>query len=429
MPVFLVASLSVHAVVLASLPAKIPTVPDLVEVVLQAQDAALPGPGAEATDGAGRRGPSSRRATAPEVVLPVVAMSQASSALDHGTPGRATSSGGSISILLADHDDDITVAEQMPNHASVTQFQRIRTAEDRASFIDDRLTPHPADATTLTSGEGRERAEMRARAQSAPAGVPVEPVAVGSTPAPPDPPHNVVPGGEGASPPPRPEPAPAGDAEQLSMRQGAAGGGDSGPPIDGAAVGFARPDLHRGRPAVPARDREGRLRDNRWSELLVSTLRSGWTTASDPGGGAGSGSGAAEGGRGAGRRGAGDGGRSAAGAGQGDETWVSLNTPDPRFMAFFRDIHRKVDPLWRNAFPRDAALALEQGTCIVGFTVHRNGSVTGVHVRRRSGFPEFDRRVADAVRQAAPFSPIPSSLGVDRLLVTAPFEFSNPLFR
>ena len=98
-------------------------------------------------------------------------------------------------------------------------------------------------------------------------------------------------------------------------------------------------------------------------------------------------------------------------------------------MEFFRDIHRKVDPLWRDAFPRGATFALEQGTCIVGFTVHRNGSVSGVHVRRRSGFPEFDRRVTQAILHAAPFSPIPSALGVDRLLVTAPFEFSNPLFR
>lgn len=213
------------------------------------------------------------------------------------------------------------------------------------------------------------------------------------------------------------------------MRQGIADGSADGPPVTGAAVAFARPDLHRGRPAVPSQERGGRLRDNRWSELLVSTLRTGWTTASDPGGGSGRGQGASEGGQGAGRRGQGEGGRSAAGAGDGEETWVSLNTPDPRFMAFFRDIHRKVDPLWRNAFPREATFDLEQGTCIVAFTVHRNGTVTGVHVRRRSGFPEFDQRVRDAIVRAAPFSPIPSSLGVDRLLVTAPFEFSNPLFR
>jgi TonB family protein len=432
-PVFLVASLGVHAILLASLPAEVPSAQDLVEVVLQAADGPSAGAQAAGTPGTEQRGDTSRRAMAlDDVRLPVLAESRASSALDHGAPGRAETSGGTISILLADRDQDITVAEQLPNHASVSQLQRIRTAPDRSSLIDDRLTPNPADATTLTSGRGTVRREVRARAANAASGVSTEALAVASSPAPEEPAHArdyEGPGGEGASPPPPPTPAPAGAAEEVPMRQGIAGGGGDGPPVNGAAVAFARPDLHRGRPAVPSQERDGRLRDNRWSELLVSTLRTGWTTASDPGGGAGPGQGASEGGPGAGRRGEGDGGRSAAGAGEGEETWISLNTPDPRFMAFFRDIHRKVDPLWRNAFPREAALALEQGTCIVGFTVHRNGTVTGVHVRRRSGFPEFDQRVRDAILRAAPFSPIPSSLGVDRLLVTAPFEFSNPLFR
>jgi len=429
-PIFLVASLGVHAVLLASLPAELPLGPDLVEVVFQTAGGPAAGDDAAGTTGAETRGGASRRAAAlDEVRLPVVTESRTSSALDHGEPGRAETSGGTISILLADRDQDITVAEQLPNHATVSQLQRIRTAPDRSSLIDDRLTPNPADATTLTSGHGAATRQMRARSRTAATGVPAEALAAASSPAPVEEPQAIVPGGEGATPPPPPTPAPAGAEDDVPVRQGVADGGANGPAIDGAAVAFARPDLHRGRPAVPSQDREGHLRDNRWSELLVSTLRTGWTTASDPGGGAGRGAGASEGGRGAGRRGQGDGGRSAAGAGQGEDTWVSLNTPDPRFMAFFRDIHRKVDPLWRNAFPREAVLALEQGTCIVGFTVHRNGTVSGVHVRRRSGFPEFDQRVREAIVRAAPFSPIPSSLGVDRLLVTAPFEFSNPLFR
>jgi protein TonB len=330
--------------------------------------------------------------------------------------------------LLADRDWDITVAEQIPNHPTVSQFQRIRTAPDRSSFVDDRTTPHPAEATTLTSGHGRADEQLRARARVAVAGASATPLAEASTPAA-EPASPPLQGGEGTSVQAPPSPAPDGAAEATPIAQGAADGSTAGAPIDGTAVGFFRPELHRARPAVPSQEREGHLRDNRWSQLLVSTLRTGWTTASDPGGAEGAAHGAATGGQGAARHGEGDGGRSAAAGAIGDETWISLNSPDPRFMDFFRNIHRKVDPLWRNAFPHDAEVALEQGVCIVGFTVHRNGSVTGVHVRRRSGFPEFDRRVQDAIRRAAPFGPIPSSLGVERLLVTAPFEFSNPMFR
>lgn len=436
MPLFLGLSLGVHLGALLSLPSRVPEDPVVIEIVRgpRSRGGGPAARGDSVGEGSGQRSPADR------VRLPVVAESRASSALDSGEPGASEAAGGAISVLLADRDQDITIAEQLPNNFAVTQFQRIATARDRSSLIDDRLTPNPADDTLLLSGRGRTRDMMPARAANGAVGIFEEPETLRAAPSG----GSRSPAGAGDGGLPRwsgdhgpmsglanePPPSPSGRALEPELQRGVANGTRTGSAeAQGAAVVHARPDLHPGRPATPSEDRQGRLRDNRWSQLLVSTFNHGWVTASDPGGGQGEASGAGSGGRGAGRSGRGNGGRSAAGAGAGDETWISLNSPDPRFMAFFRDIHRKVDPLWRDAFPRDAELGLEQGTCIIGFTVHRDGHVSGIHVRRRSGFPEFDRRVQEALRRAAPFRPIPSSLGVDRLLVTAPFEFSNPMVR
>ncbi|MGZ3407566.1 MAG: energy transducer TonB family protein, partial [Polyangia bacterium] len=45
-----------------------------------------------------------------------------------------------------------------------------------------------------------------------------------------------------------------------------------------------------------------------------------------------------------------------------------------------------------------------------------------------SGFDKFDNNVVAAIKKAAPFAPLPETLGSE-LRVTAPFEGSNPAIR
>jgi protein TonB len=116
------------------------------------------------------------------------------------------------------------------------------------------------------------------------------------------------------------------------------------------------------------------------------------------------------------------------GVGEGEifDFWTS----DPRLVPYFRQLHARIDPLWVNAFPRSALLELKQGTVILQFTVSADGRVSVQWPPLRpSGVDEFDRNCADAVRRAAPFPPIPASLGVSSLTVRAPFVASNPIVK
>lgn len=97
--------------------------------------------------------------------------------------------------------------------------------------------------------------------------------------------------------------------------------------------------------------------------------------------------------------------------------------------AYMRKLYDKV--LSRVRFPPRLAVELEQGEVMVTFTLHRDGSVTGVKIARSSGFREFDAALIEAIRDAAPFGPVPKTLSGDRASfpVKTPFTFDNPLIR
>ena len=88
----------------------------------------------------------------------------------------------------------------------------------------------------------------------------------------------------------------------------------------------------------------------------------------------------------------------------------------------------KVHPLWANAFPKWAIAEGLQGTAIVTFTIEADGSVSSATVSRPSGVAEFDANVRAAVLRAAPFGPLPASLG-PRFRWSMPFVAKNEAVR
>jgi protein TonB len=109
-----------------------------------------------------------------------------------------------------------------------------------------------------------------------------------------------------------------------------------------------------------------------------------------------------------------------------DARTLALATYQRVYDRYLQGVRDKVDPLWE--FPRELAVRMEQGDVLVGFTIRKNGSVTDVRVLKASGFDKFDKNVVAAIKRAAPFGPLPETLGSE-LRVTAPFEGSNPAIR
>jgi TonB family protein len=331
-----------------------------------------------------------------------------------------TSSVREPALNLADDDERMRLSPDPIDRLDRDQLQRLRAARVRASWEDRRSTTHPAELTLVVNGTGSVR-ERRAESRI-------------------DPSRGAL-----ASPPPRVRGAAqgaAGDATEgergpsgatVGSRGAAPGLGliDARPGRDhraSAPIASARPAVVFGPVAVPAAERASPKDDIDGQQEVATVVRS-IVHASSAGGIAGDGTGGSEGGGEPGAGGAAGGGSHAAplGAGAGDvfDYWTS----DPRLVPYFRLVHARIDPLWADAFPRSALLDLKQGTVILDFTVYADGhAVVSWPPFRPSGIDEFDRNCAEAIRRAAPFPPIPRTLGTE-LHIRAPFVANNPIVK
>ena len=58
---------------------------------------------------------------------------------------------------------------------------------------------------------------------------------------------------------------------------------------------------------------------------------------------------------------------------------------------------------------------------LIHFTIHKNGSVTDIRIVESSGYSSYDLAAMRAVKQAAPFPPLPQSYDQGSLGVTVEF--------
>ncbi len=100
---------------------------------------------------------------------------------------------------------------------------------------------------------------------------------------------------------------------------------------------------------------------------------------------------------------------------------LSLNTAGFKFISYFASIKRKIELIW--SYPREAALMGMEGKLLVRFTIKKDGSLGDVKLLKSSGFKILDDEAINAIKDAAPFNPIPDRLGVDHLDIYATFEY------
>ena len=197
----------------------------------------------------------------------------------------------------------------------------------------------------------------------------------------------------------------------------------------GARIAAGRPDVTQGPTSIPAVN-ASKPSDTVDSEQEVSDLIRSQVHASMAGGDIGAGNGGSAGGGSPGAGGKAGGGSHPRPLGVGMGDWVDLQTEDPMFVAYFRKLHEKIDPLWAHAFPKSAILELKQGTVILRVTIEADGTAkVAWPPLRASGIDEFDRNCADAVRRATPFDAIPAALGHQRLILDFPFAADNPIIK
>lgn len=348
--------------------------------------------------------------------------------VDTGNLGRGGQATGARAVNLAAIDEEVRLSPDLASRLDRDQHQRLKTSTFRTTREDRRSTTHPMEVTFLATGRG-EHPERRPSASSDPSR--------GSLASPR--PASVIGGHPGTrelealeGPGATPGASRSGQlvaSPGVGVRAGLPGTRHS----EAARIALGRPAVAEGPPSVTATFR-GRPNDTVDSDQEVASLVQSAVHASFAGGLAGAGRGGSNGpAPDPGAGGAEGRGSIARTMGPGDGDVFDWNTNDPTLVPYFRKIHAKVDPLWKDAFPRSALLELKQGTVILELTIALDGNVrVGWPPARPSGIDEFDKNCAEAVRRAGPFDPIPAALrakGFSSLRIRAPFVEKNPIVK
>ncbi len=301
------------------------------------------------------------------------------------------------------------------------QEQRIATSPRRASPQDDRRTPNPDEDPWVSTGDGVLLLRVPHASALPAAGAAAPSVATAAMRAGPAPTGAALPDAVFVGPG-------HGDRDLVARpRTGIAGAAGTRARAAGP-VAMQRPSVEPGHASTTSDRMAPRTSDDADAALLATAMLRDSLNASVQDGPR----------RAVGEGGVGGGGApgSGGGVGRGGEArplgdgdgWIALGTEDARYIRYLHEVRRRLQPLWRDAFPYDEALRLRQGTVVLQFVIARDGSVHATRVSRHSGVDRFDANVLAAVSQAR-LPPIPESLGHSELRIRAPFEFRNPVVR
>jgi TonB family protein len=316
---------------------------------------------------------------------------------DTGRRGRGGSdTTRSQALNLADTVDGITLERDILSSTSPEQLPRTKTANSRQSWDDRTRDPRPMELILVS----RARKAASAPGVAAKLGVGDKAqTSAGLSAA-----DGEVPGALGAS-------LPADPGNRGARRIHVS-----------ATITPTRPLVASGQRAVPT-TRRGPTLDTVNSTQQVSSLVQALVHASTAGGRPGPESGGQNGPTTPGSGGwSGPGSiASPTGNGTGDELGQ-----DPQAFAYFASLRRKVDRIPRDAFPTWAIARGLGGLTTVGLVLLRDGRVAEVRVLRPSGIDEYDRKVVEAVKRAAPYGPVPSVLAAKPLVIRLTFDATNP---
>ena len=100
---------------------------------------------------------------------------------------------------------------------------------------------------------------------------------------------------------------------------------------------------------------------------------------------------------------------------------IRLDTRDPQYVTYFNSIKRAIEIVWQ--YPELALRYGLQGRLLLEFSILGNGEIESAKIIRSSGSNLLDEEALRAVKAAAPFGPIPSWLGKNRIDIVASFEY------
>lgn len=105
---------------------------------------------------------------------------------------------------------------------------------------------------------------------------------------------------------------------------------------------------------------------------------------------------------------------------KGDTVW--LDTEQDLLISFFKRFRNNIYNVWN--YPERARMREEQGECLLRIVVSRQGRIDDVQLLESSGSRDLDDEAILAVRNGAPYGPLPSVYPHEKLNIMAYFRYN-----
>ena len=105
-----------------------------------------------------------------------------------------------------------------------------------------------------------------------------------------------------------------------------------------------------------------------------------------------------------------------------DEVTVDFNTQEFKYISYFLRIKRKIEMTW--SYPKSSLQRGETGQVVLKISLDKTGKLNDIKTLKSSGYKDLDNEAQNAILQAAPFGPFPSSWTLKKLNINITFNYS-----
>jgi len=100
---------------------------------------------------------------------------------------------------------------------------------------------------------------------------------------------------------------------------------------------------------------------------------------------------------------------------------LTFDAPELQHRGYMKKLKEKIESVWK--YPEEAARRGMSGDLYVKFSIHKDGSLGEVELVRTSGYSDFDKAAIKALKEAAPYWPLPDDMKEGELSITGHFIY------
>ncbi|MBI4681080.1 MAG: energy transducer TonB [Nitrospirae bacterium] len=106
---------------------------------------------------------------------------------------------------------------------------------------------------------------------------------------------------------------------------------------------------------------------------------------------------------------------------KGEKKGLTFDAPELQHRGYMKKLKEKIESIWK--YPEEAARRGISGDLYIKFSIHKDGSLGEVELIRTSGYSDFDKAAIKALKEAAPYWPLPDDMKEGELSITGHFIY------